>query len=290
MIFAMLISLGVLALVVMSIVRLISHPKGNEQRKPITLDEFKKVSVGTAIAILLPLFINLTTSTIAPDIKDATGFALSLILSLGGLAGGYFARRNIVVGGGVITGSLISLLYSIGIRFNTFDIWTQLIIVGIGLICATFIAYFMGAKQTTLQKPLTQFDTYKNVVSGIIIFSLAILFASTANNAFNPNPSYPSYQSRPLSASQPTFEVDSSAQDKTYKLQQDDYQTKRKQHDRNSFVIILSISLVYIILGLLIHQVGSVSVAFILAGISNIIYILFVSFAGYLNCVIWAVN
>lgn len=275
-------------LVIYSIVRILANLKTpHEQRKPLTLDQMKRAAVAIAIALLIPLFINLVVFAVVPKTEDVTGFVLAVILSVGGLAGGFAARRSTVVGGGVTVGSLIGLVYAIGVRYPQFDPWVQTAIVGIGLIAVTALCYWANGKKDHVDPTKTALTGMKGTVAGIVIFTLAMMFVFTFDSAINPTPKYPSYPTRPTpvydyksstpgsSVSQP----ESTSPDMTqYNLNMDTYRAQQKQHERNTFAVVLIISVIYLIAGILIRSVSAVSAPFVLAGLLNIIYTLILSF------------
>lgn len=307
-----LIPLIVFGFIIYVIVRIIMHlVTPPEHRRSITLDQVKRGGVAMAIAILLPVFINLTVSSIVSDAKDVFGFVLALVLSLGGLAAGFFARRNPVVGGSVTVGSLFGLLYAIGIRFPNFDPWVKTVIVGIGLLATTALSYLVGLKRDPIDQSRTALHGIKAFAAGVIIYSFAMLFVVNLNGTLNPPPVYPSYaESYPVvppryydyqnrsvksapgavvSQAPQTFSESEQGAFQEYEREltvfnqkqtkaSQQYEKQRKEHERNSFVIVIIVSFVYLITGVLVRQVAVVSIGMIAAGLISIIYTLILSF------------
>ncbi|PIS06635.1 hypothetical protein COT79_03655 [Candidatus Berkelbacteria bacterium CG10_big_fil_rev_8_21_14_0_10_43_14] len=275
-------------LVIYSIVRILTNLKTpHEQRKPLTLDQMKRASVAIAIALLVPLFINLVVFAVSPKSDDVTGFVLAVILCVGGLAGGFAARRSTVVGGGVTVGSLIGLVYAIGVRYPHFDPWVQTAIVGVGLIAVTALCYWANGQKDHVDPTKTALTGMKGMVAGIVIFTLAMMFVFTFDSAINPAPKYPSYPSQPT----PMYDYKSSTSDSyayipeskspdmtQYNINIDKYRAGQKQHERNTFAVVLIISVIYLIAGILIRSVSAVSAPFVLGGLMNIVYTLIISF------------
>ncbi len=238
------------------------------------------------------------------DVKDVFGFVLAFVLSLGGLAAGFFARRNTVVGGSVTVGSLLALLYAIGIRFPNLDPWLKTVIVDVGLLSATALSYAVGAKRDPLDPSRSSLHGIKAFAAGVIIYSLAMLFVVNLNGTLNlpPVPPYGRYK-EPSPFAPPNYYYKNSptggaaegvtTQDlqafKDYERElaiynqkqaqaQRIYEKQRKEHKRNSFIIVIAVSFVYLIIGVLVRGVAAVSLGMIAAGLTSIIYTLVISF------------
>lgn len=271
-------------LVIFIIVRILTNIRTpHQERKPLTLDQMKRAAVATAIALLVPLFVNLVVVAAAPKTEDVTGFVLAVILSFGGLAAGFAARRSTIVGGGVTVGSLIGLLYAIGVRYPQFDPWAQTAIVGVGLLAVTGLCYWAHSQKDRSDPTKNVLTGIKGTVAGIVVFTLAMMFVFTFDSAINPKPNHPSYPGRPVpmynsDSSSPVSSSDESSATQQYDREMKIYQNKQKQHDATSFAVILIISVLYLIVGLFIRSISAVSAPFVLVGLLNIIYTIILSF------------
>jgi hypothetical protein len=132
----------------------------------------------------------------------------------------------------------------------------------------------------------------KHFVIGILIYTFAMMLIVNFNAAINPAPNYPTYpystrdmspviqtkeaagSSAPLPADMSISNYDNNQSKALY----DSYETARKENNRNTFIIVIALSFVYLILGVLVRNVGTVSVSLLGAGLTSILYTLAISF------------
>lgn len=290
MVSEIMLSILIWGFVIFVVVRLLTaHKVPPGERKPITLDQIKRAAVAIAIALLVPLFINLIVVAVVPQNQDTTGFIIAIILSLGGFVAGFAARKSTVVSGGVTVGSLIGLVYAIGVRYSNFDPWTQTAIIGMGLLISTVLAYWAYGQKDPSDPTKNALSGIKGAVASIAIFIFALMFIFTFDNALNPTPKYPDYpqpitpmyDSQSATQSSAQSSVSNNAATMQYNLNLNTYNTQKKQHDRNSFAIVLIISTIYLIIGIFIHAVSAVSIPFIIVGLVTIIYTIALSFNDF---------
>lgn len=133
-----LIPLGILAAIVFFIVWVVKKTSGGHHT---TATDWKKLLVGSAILIILPFFIGFFTSAIFDQLVKTESFVMMVTLALIFIIMGIIMMRNQTISYSLIGGSIISLVYSVGLNYNTVDSKVMVVFVGIALALLIIIAF-----------------------------------------------------------------------------------------------------------------------------------------------------
>ncbi len=253
--FWLLVPILVVSGVVWLIIRVVRSHQGKDDH-PLTLEQVKLASLGTAIAVLIPLFLNFLLTSMLPSGNlsgDTAGFqlGLGLALGLGVFILGLLARRVPLVGNAVTVGGFLFILYIVGVHFPSFEPIVQLLVSLFGLLLTIFFGYWLKFADGRAGRTQPTLAGIKSFGYGFLTFFFANLVIVYTNLAFNPSPGYSIYDGQSYES----------------------YETR-------TFVIVLSLSIAFLFLGLMIKGVRAVSGGLVMAGIISVIYAIFLSFSA----------
>lgn len=247
-----------LALPVLAIILLIklvrAHQAGTAHD---AFEKLKRSSLGIAIAIILPLFLHFLISSLVPGVGNvgearAFAFGLGLALGLGAFLLGLVARRAPVVGNGIAIGGLIYTIYAVTVNFTFLSSVTQLVILILALLATIFFGYMVHFRDVRLGKVTPTLSGVGGFGVGFLTFLFSNITISTAVVAVE--------------------ELTGNATDPYgYLIPATGYETRQ-------FIVVLSLAIIYLLVGLAVRTVKPVSSGLVLAGILSLIAAIFVSF------------
>lgn len=129
-VFEALIPIGFLVGLVWLIVHLTRNKTGDRHS---TAQDFKRMGVGAAITIILPFFIGFLTSAIFDQLEATKPFVMMVALALLLIIVALFISHHTVISYSLITGSIISLVYSTALNFETVNPKVMAVFAGIAL-------------------------------------------------------------------------------------------------------------------------------------------------------------
>lgn len=255
--FGFLLLLGLVVLIFGTIIRWFRH--GHEPHPETTpthrlsAEEVKKLALGFTIAVVTPLFLFFLEKSLLPagQFSEATAtfqFTFGVIAGLFVFVLGLLARRVPVVGASLAWGGLIYLIAIVTIHFPAFDPLIKLLVVTLALILVIATAYLVGQSDQAANRSVPTLSGIKGFGMGLVSFILSSMVVSFAVQAFTPkNIDYLNQQARAAADSQ-------------------------------SFMVVMGLSILFLVLGLLMKSVRTVSWGLMTTGVLAMVYALFVSF------------
>lgn len=114
--------------------------KGTKKQKT-TAQDFKRMGVGAAITIVLPCFIGFLTSAFFNRLDNTNSFVLMVTMALIFIIIALFISHHTVISYSLIAGSIISLVYSTALNFESVDPKIMTIFAGVALAIVIAVAF-----------------------------------------------------------------------------------------------------------------------------------------------------
>ncbi|KKQ18875.1 MAG: hypothetical protein US31_C0001G0062 [Berkelbacteria bacterium GW2011_GWA1_36_9] len=116
--------------------------KATAKRKPGAPPiDWRQFGVGTAIMFVLPFFIGFSTSAVFNELAKTESLIMMLVMAVIFLIVGFTISHHTVISTSLIAGSIIAIIYAIGINLESISPSVMAILAGLGVAILIYIAY-----------------------------------------------------------------------------------------------------------------------------------------------------
>jgi len=136
--FGALIPLAFIGGVIALIVYLVRRNKNPQSAPPF---DWRRFAVAIAISFILPSFICFSTSAVFNELLKTESLIMSLLMSVIFLIAGLTIAHHTVISGSLITGSILAIVYMVGLNIETVPPAVMTILAGLGLAILIYFAY-----------------------------------------------------------------------------------------------------------------------------------------------------
>lgn len=111
----------------------------NKQNQPPV--DWRRFGVGVAIITVLPCFVGYLTSAVFDKLQSTNSLIMMVTISIAFIIAGLFIAHHTVISASLMIGSIIAVVYAVGLNIDTVPPSVITILAGVGLALLIYFAY-----------------------------------------------------------------------------------------------------------------------------------------------------
>lgn len=136
--FAALVPLAFIGGIIALVVYLVRRSKNPKEVAPF---DWRRFGVAVTTSFILPFFICFATSAVFNELIKTESLIMAIVMSVIFLIVGLAIAHHTVISGSLIVGSIIAIIYMVGLNIDTVPPAVMTILAGLGLAILIYFAY-----------------------------------------------------------------------------------------------------------------------------------------------------